>query len=665
MRPRTPYETLTTLLGGGLNVVDAPDLLPEGKVRELNNFGFAGQGRVTPRKAATSVATIPGQVVGIAMFPHGSYNTADGVQRYAGVAYLTWVDNRVDLYLGDGVGQNLRRMGMLAGWSPVNTKPRLSMATINRKLFVTDESKIHGLTVFDPFHPLATTDTQSLFYQPSFIFDPLCAPQKMMPRALVEYNNFLIATGYGTGCEPSRPEIVRFSYLGLFNDGEGIGDAGYAANPDAPTQREFHENLNVFDIEDFFMVGERGTPVVAMAPALGRLVIGTPYNAWVLFGYDRDSFQLELLDNTRGCTGTNAMVAAHGMVYWWSNTGPVRWNGSGVQDLSGDIRSDIDSLNPEKVVAVHVRSEREVRFYQGRRGFAFNYEKQEWARITLPEGFDVWCAGGVSPYTSTNTGASAPRVGPGGKTPGSGTDETNGVGAPRNLQTTDITQTEAISSWENADSSPDVKTLVWRKRASDVAYPLTPAATLEAGENRFAHTGLTAGTSYEVRVAHEKNNIRSGYATAAFGTNAPASAPNPPKEFRVVDDPVPKTEDSGTRWLASALLRWKVGTPGARTEIYRYFGHNPGNDPALYDKIHTTDANESAYRDLQAETGSELAAGGYVTYLIRHLFDQGPPSTVVTVQQFLTPERLDEEETKGEDDGWGAPGRESRRIAGE
>lgn len=664
MRPSTPHPVVTTHVGGGLNIVDAPDLLAEGEARELNNLISTGRGRLTPRKAATAVLTIPGEIVGIEMFPHGSYPHISG-ETYAGVAILTWTAGRVDLYLADGTGHKPHLMGSLAGWSPVATKPRVSMAVINRRLFVTDEDKKLGMTVFDPFYDPTNSGTGTpTFYQPSFVFDPMYVAGKALPRAMVVYNNFLLMAGYGTQGEPSRPEIVRFSYLGLQNDGEGAGDAGYISDtindPPVPTAEETAKNLNLFDREDYFMVGERGTPVVAMAPALGRLVIGTPYSAWVLFGYDRSSFQLELLDNTRGCTGTSAMVAANGLVYWWSPVGPVRWNGSGVEEIGQKIYADIDKLDPEKVVAVHAKTESQVRFYQGNRGFAYNYKTGNWSRITLPTGFNVWCAGYVSPFTSTNVGAAAPRPGP--------------SGPPTSLVAESITSDSFVTTWANGDASPEVLTIVERKKSTDAVWPTRPVATLPAGHNRFAHTGLQESTIYNVRVSHLKQGIQTTYATVDATTQI-ASTLVSPKGFRVIDSPVPLYEDDWSDagmlvWAASALLSWQVGSVGSQTRIYRAYGNlatdrqNPAN-PA-YKLVETTEADESTYRDGTGwEPGNPLRGGGEFTYLIEHVRGGlvSAPATAVTV---LVTEQRKPTDTRPNDpagEGWGDEGGETRTIA--
>ena len=600
LRSISPYESLTETLGGGLNNVDAPHLLGEGEVRELINLSFPGVGRIAPRRAATYVAeyrnaTNQGTLVGIVMFPHGEYTNFNGALDYIGVLYLVHENfgtnnGVIGIYAGNGSGRLGVRIGELTPWGTFPTPPKLSTAVINRKLFIVDDAGQKGIVVFDPFYP-TSTGTEKRVYQPVFKFTGESAnnPYKNKSRVLSEYNNMLFSAGYGTELEPVRPEMVRFSYLGLFNDGQGRGDAGYAATPGAPTATERQQNFNLFDYDDYFMVGERGTPVVNMVPAMGRLVIATPYSAYSLFGYERSSFQVELLDNTRGSTSTKGMVQAEGLVYWWSPAGPVRWEGGNtVREIGRKVlgfRNIVEQSN--RVVAAHSKETKEVRWYVDNYGVAYNYERDQWSKISLPSNMKVLVSGRVSPFTTSNTGEAAPLAGP--------------AGPAANFTATDITHNSAKTSWNAGDTSPGTQTLVYRR--DDPAGVWVLVATLDAITQSLNHSNLTASKTYYIEIIHEKNGKRSTALAGSFATLAtpPATPTTLAAPTGLVATDYPIQYEAGGPFFPSVLLDWKMGQTGVSTEIWR--------NNAL---LHTVGVDVTSYHDKAVEAGLTYS------YYVRH-----------------------------------------------
>lgn len=605
--PSTPYQTVETKFGAGLNLVDSPEALEDQEATILENFRFSGRGRLTTRRAVKTLTSgFTGSVIGTFPFSHLA-----GV----GAVVLTHdtVNSVVKLYTLDGNGLNLVDRGNLAGWSSVTTKPKVLASSLHRALFIVDEAKSHGLTVYDPNNVLGG----GTFFQPQFDFDAdFTLPSTgdkgpIKGRVVATYNNMVFVAGYGSEqtSESDRPETVRFSFLGLADDAQGAGDAG----KDSGGAEIVTGGSGLFDRGDYFQVGRMHTPVVGMVPGAGRLIITTPYEAYALFGHDRDSFQLEQIDNERGCLATRAMVEADGVAYWMSPLGPCRFNGR-VEDMARKVLPRVSEIDTASLFAVHARDSQEVQWYWNdgatSRALCYNYRTETWTERVF--GVQFYCGGFVQP-----SGSPGP------------------AGAPTSL-THSVTSASAVASWTPGDTSPGCKTKVYLA-PNVVGTPDTPGtyvlqAELDSTTSSYTHSGLSASTSYWTKVEHWRNgtNLLSDGVTVAkaeakFTTNASGYVA-PPEDFTATDSPV--WDSKYNRYNPSVLTSWVLGQDSVYTEIHR--STTSGFTPSGSTVIKLTELDVSSYRD------NNVVADTTYYYVARHKDTSGNFSTY-TSQVSVTP----------------------------
>ncbi|MEE9414601.1 MAG: hypothetical protein V3V01_04895 [Acidimicrobiales bacterium] len=489
-------------MGGGLNLADAPERIPADEATELTNVRFSGSNRWTSRRAGQLLYGQLNDVCGTHPFPHGAMD--DGVTP-VGIVYLDWDGAKVSLYKSNN-GKTVEFVGILAGWGSVSERPKTITAVLREALFIVDEGKNHGLTIYDPEERFE----EGVLFQPSFKFDRTLttAAAPMFPRTIATYNNFLFVAGHGSEADPDRPEVVRFSYLGLEFDTEGAGDSAEdplqpnpTFDPILPVSESNPEFLlatggvrGMFDIEDFFFAGQRGTPVVGMKQGAERLVIATRFAAYILFGYDRTSFFLDLIDNQRGCVAGRAIGEADGVVYWMSPLGPSFWAGGRVQSLERKITPRLRDIDFDTCFFLHQREEYDARWYYSmdggdpNRALEWNYLYEKWKELEL--GIRVFCGGSLRPGTAL-------RAGPGGDpVPGPG----DALAPPSNLFHQTITPHGATAVWTNNETGPEIVTEHEFKEASGVYQPV---AEHPSGVERFTYVGLLPGTTYFTRVRHK------------------------------------------------------------------------------------------------------------------------------------------------------------------
>lgn len=593
---------LPTRFGGGLNLSDAPDALADTEARVLENLRLAGRGWIASRKATVELSAPDGDVVAIA-----PYNHAVGV---AGVL-LVWdsVLSLVELWTVDGYGGSATNVGTVPGYgSGVTSRPFFTGAVLGKVLFFADISKTNGLVCYDPNDVLGSGVTM---FQPTFDFDVPSAHAVAKPRVVVEHRNHLWIFGYGDEADPDRGEVARFSYLGIVDDGQGAGDAGIGGATGS---------TDLFDTEDAVPVAPRGDEVVAAASASDRLVLATEREASVIYGSGRSTWRRDSIDNQRGCVNTRAMIEADGVVYWLSPLGPCRYRGGGVvEDLSEKIDPIMDQIDFSTCFAAHHPNENHVRWYYRRRDdttagcdrwFGIDYLHGAYVADTLK--YRVFCAGSVRP---------SDLIGP--------------LGAPSSLThpTKDITDSSAIATWRNGDTSPQTRTRVHRKEGVGGTYALLE--TLPSGASSYAHTGLKSNTTYFTKVEHVRNGQASTAVEASFTTLQESVDAPPAPVLRAEDSPVL----SGSRWTASVLLSWTT----ARLTNVRSV-HIERDSGAGYTEIASVRAAAVSRRGSytpQSYRDRAVSAGTSYTYRIRVLDGYGnysvysnTPSVTPTIDSF-------------------------------
>lgn len=485
--------------GGGLNIADAPENIADAEARRLDNVVMPGTGRITSRPTLGAGVTFPGPVVAIIPF-----ETAD-----SSLLVLTLESGSVKLYKGGLNGfapgttvAAASAIGTLAGWTGLTEAPVVTYAIVNERLFMADVKRAVPMTIYQPFDGSGV-----VFYQPEFDFDGdgSSTTAAAFPSIVREYNNMVFMAGYGAESDVNRPEFLRFSYPGLVADYDAGGDAG---DPTETNDPDVNPSAWLFARDDYVMVGTRGVPIVALGSAKGRLLVAKPYETYLLYGTDRDSFRLDLLDPERGVVNPFAMVEAEGAVYWWSNNGPVRWVGSGVEDLAQKISPALHNIDPTKIIATHDKKNHQVLFLYQELGstkgptawLGFDYRRGVWINSEIGASLEVDYIG-FTRYTKDQVERTQDAAPP--------------LGAPSNLLADGQSDTTVFLSWSPSDQS--AKTKVYVKRSVDVNYSLV--RTLQpGGETRIMVSNLSPSTLYDWYVSHEKNDIPADSSVAQFTT---------------------------------------------------------------------------------------------------------------------------------------------------
>lgn len=94
------------------------------------------------------------------------------------------------------------------------------------------------------------------------------------------------------------------------------------------------EDPESFDPDDFEPVNPDDSQKIAgIIAAFNVLVIFKTHSMYVIAGDDPDTWEVELIDPIIGCVAHRGIVFAGGKLYWWSQQGPVVWDGSGLPIL--------------------------------------------------------------------------------------------------------------------------------------------------------------------------------------------------------------------------------------------------------------------------------------------------------------------------------------------
>lgn len=493
----------TFRFGRGLNLVDAPEEMAEGQARIFQNFRLTGLGRATVRKAARQLSSTS-SIQWLAVVPYTA------ITGYAAVA-LGWNSSTslVALYKVDAAGA-VTLVGTLSGYTSISSAPVVHATVLNGIVFVVDEARSKGLTIWDPNDRLGSG---SDFFQPTFDFDLSGSGHAVLKaNFILEHRNHLHVFGYGDETDADHPEMWRFSFLNLVDDGHGSGDVGTGS---AETR-----SLNLFDNEDVRTFVPKGEAIVLASSAPDRMMIRTQREAWIINGSDYDSWAGEKIDSQRGAVNSKAGGEADGEFYCWSQLGPDRYRGGGVlEDLTemegwGSIRPLIEEMDLSTLFWWH-QVERHTVWWEFRRKddttagcdrrVGVNYREGAWLYDEHPS-YRVTCGGQLRP-----SGLEA------------------AAGAPSGLSITNITVTSALATWTPGDTSIGVRTNVYiAPDVSGSAGTYVLIATLEGGASQQPLTNLLTDTTYWVKVEHIRNgqatsSVSDDFTTADSGVAAPAN----------------------------------------------------------------------------------------------------------------------------------------------
>lgn len=111
----------------------------------------------------------------------------------------------------------------------------------------------------------------------------------------------------------------------------------------------YYSNLDqpeAFDPDNFFTTNvDDGKPLTAIHSAHEVLIIWKRDSMWALYGEDPSTWIVRLVSPEIGCLSPRSVVTVDGITYWWSEQGPMAWNGSGAPVAVGLGRLD-PTINP-------------------------------------------------------------------------------------------------------------------------------------------------------------------------------------------------------------------------------------------------------------------------------------------------------------------------------
>lgn len=109
----------------------------------------------------------------------------------------------------------------------------------------------------------------------------------------------------------------------------------FVVGPDAPTTFYYSQlgNPEAFDLDNNFELVNPidGQSLTALESFGGVLVLFKQGSTWLLIGDDPNSWEIRLLSADVGCTSPQSIVQIEGKLYWWSNQGPMMWDGTSNQ----------------------------------------------------------------------------------------------------------------------------------------------------------------------------------------------------------------------------------------------------------------------------------------------------------------------------------------------
>lgn len=565
----SPHPVYPTRFGRGLDLVTAPELMEEGSARVLRNWRHTGQGRITTRKAAIQRNQGFLDVLAIVPFTH-----------VAGVAavVLDYDDpnNQVDVHTVDAEGAIVSSPGSLAGWAPA-ARPTVHAAVLNQALFVVDEDRLEGLTVYDPVGNLGG----GTLFQPTFDFDlsgtghaPLTA------RFIIAHLNHLWVLGYGDETDPDRPEYARFSYLGLVADGHGAGDAGSGG---------VAGSTGLFDAEDALPLADRGELLLFGSSAPGRLLLCTNRQAGVVFGTDYASWRYDRIDAERGIVNSLAGAEADGVAYWWSQLGPSRYRGGGrvESDFGLRVAPRTAEMDLTTMFCVHAIEEHQVRWYYRRRGdtavgvdrwIGYDYEEDAWVEDVLG-GIRPRCAGYLRP-----SGLEGP------------------AGAPSGVAHSEITNRSALATWTPGDFYPGTITKVWLATDNGgVPGTYVLVDEVRGGTREYRHTALAAGTTYWTKVQQIRNGQATASAEASF-TTLTSGLVGKASNVVATDAPVWQGSENTGEWVPRVLITFDLTQVDVIAILYR---HRPAVAGGLQIIQTARQEDVTTFEDYDVEVGLE------------------------------------------------------------
>lgn len=395
-------------------------------------------------------------------------------------------------------------------------------------------------------------------------------------RGVVSWLSYLVGWGFGTNLT-DMPHMVRIS------------------EPDQP---------DVFLEDAYVTAGQPGEPVQVCLPLDRALLILKETSAFILSGYDANSFGLLEVDKRFGAAAPRLACVEGGTAYVWTLEGPRTFSGGPSEDISWPLGlpwPSAEMIAAEGLLsggwAEYVPRRRLVVFVFGTWVYAYDLRRKEWAHWVLQ--FHAHC-GGILYATTGYAGMSR--------------------GYP-DFNTVEVVDVDSRRvKWHNILAEGDETVEVWVREVGG-SWPGSPTAEVDVGVTPQVVVDALAPGDYEVALRYDRNGVYS----ANYG-GSPETWPAVSRgTFTVAEPAVPAI--SALVWSRTAADAEQIAVTYAglaRVRIYR----NTVNNHVGSTLVHTSAGSAGTYADV-------LPAGEVVYwYFVRNFYvDDSVGSAVSAGQQ--------------------------------
>lgn len=571
----SPRQVMALPFGGGLDRATGDGLIEPTQYSDLRNV-VLHRGKAAARRGFVESATL----VNVATTP------MDDVLRLVGFKYAletiaaAWVRATRNVYLFKA--NVLGASAVVLDTSDADSLWFQAEAAVGTPIvsFAESYAKLFFAHDYHPYKPAST-----LLRGPTWYYDPTAAAGSRLlafpstdlgggtevPRfaGVTTYLAYLIGWGYGNKTTPDRPEVLRIS------------------EPAEPLT--FIAGRN-------FVVGNRGDPIVTCRAARSipnaSLLIFKESETYELFGYDRASFGVRLVDPLFGCAGPMLAVTYNNSVFYWSLQGPRVFDAGTSADLS--VPLDLNAPEPADLAASGDARRGWAEYDPDTRSIMFAFpndaltitrvyrlhlrypNEPRWSYDVF--GKELFCA----TVFLTARGSAVP------------------TGYP-DCDTATPASTYATLPWHNDGNRGDEMIETWLQPAAGAWYKASSvAAGAPSASGSVVVSSLTDGTVYARALRYELNgqyNVGAESAAdpslwpaASRDTFTTAATGGPPTGF--ADDGQSAPYEYGHKYYADQAFVWDAA-PGDPWELWVAIGSSDIADAGLYltgaSGHHTTD----------------------------------------------------------------------------
>jgi hypothetical protein len=367
----------------------------------------------------------------------------------------------------------------------------------------------------------------------------------------------------------------------------------------------------VFEKNHYEWGGARGNACTAMVPTpWGTMAVFRENATDEIIGRSRKDFGRKETDPNHGCVGDRLAIAAEGMVFFWSETGPRALSGSAPsQDIA--LPLDLAGPSPAELVAdgsiygafaSYDAEARTVEFHFGRRSYVLSFRQGEPQWSYNERGIEPYCAAVLQAETDVATGPPA--------------------GYVEILEVDQVGETSVRLRLKNHGLLGGEYTEVWLRHSLGV-WGLKMAVRAGGELQDVIVSDLNLGTFHEVAVQLRRAGVHApGYGPDPDIWTA-ATAEESISDFTTIILAPIGLVGTWTRTSSSTekiALAWTVRHPSLRTKVFRVDASD------VEAELADLDPGVAGFDDLAIDTGL------FHTYRVRYytVDTQGENASVVT-----------------------------------